>query len=536
MSSSSIFSARLRAHGCVSSPGTRRWIYLPYDQLSTELGPLAREPASSLGVVLIESAAKAGRRPYHKQKLALILANQRHFALELAQRGIGVRYLAGEASYAEQLRAQLPELGPLRMMEAAELELREELAPLVAAGQLELLPHEGWLSTAADFAAAGPERGPWRMDSFYRAVRRRTGILMDAGKPVGGRFSFDGDNRKAWRGDPPAPRPPSFVPDAITREVGELIEVRFGDHPGQLDLAALPSTRADAQRLWDWFVWDCLPHFGPYQDAMSVRSSSLFHARISGLLHLHRLLPWRVVRDALEHEDERLGLASREGFIRQIIGWREYVRHVHRATAGLREVPTRNAFGARNPLPPAFWGGAPSGLACLDAVVEQVWREGYGHHITRLMVLSNLATLLGVRPGEISEWFWVAYTDAYDWVVEPNVLGMGVHALGDLMTTKPYVCGGAYINRMGDFCKGCAFDPKRDCPVTALYWAFIARHAEQLKGLGRMQRALWSLAKRAPDKRARDLELFELCVERLGRGEMLTPDESGAPAKQLSLI
>ncbi len=523
----SAFSAKLKVANPQHDPAKRRWLYVPYDQLSTEIGPLGREAPGDVGVVMVESAAKGDRRPYHKQKLALILANQRHFALDLAERGVAVRYLQGDADYGEQLAPVAREVGGLEMMEAAERELRQSLRPLIDEGCLAVLPHEGWISTDEDFEQAGDPEGPWRMDAFYRAVRQRTGILMEDGKPVGGKYSFDADNREKYKGEPPVPKLPSFEPDEITREVGELIESRFDEHPGRLCLEALPATQADAQRVWDWFLDEALPCFGPFQDAMSQDSSSLFHARISALLHLHRLLPWRVVRDVLERDDD-VSIASREGFVRQIIGWREYVRHVHRVTDGLRDVPTRNHFGHEGPLPPAFWG-KPSGLNCLDRVVDQVWAEGYGHHITRLMVLSNLATLLEVEPDEISDWFWVAYTDAFDWVVQPNVIGMGVHALGDLMTTKPYVCGGAYINRMGDYCRDCAFNPRKDCPITSLYWSFLARHRDGLEDLGRMQRALWSLDKRGDDKREHDAAVFDIAVERLRAGERLGPDDLPDP-------
>jgi deoxyribodipyrimidine photolyase-related protein len=505
----------------------RRWLYVPYDQLSAELGPLAREPVGSLGVVLVEAPAKAARRPYHRQKLALVLANQRHFALELAQRGVAVRYLVAEQGYAEALAPLSAELGALRAMEPAERELRVELAPLVARGALELLPHEGWLTDRAFFARACGEAPPWRMDRFYRALRRERGWLMRGGKPEGGRFSFDGENRRRWRGEPPAPEPPRFEPDEITREVASLIDARYASHPGQVDLESLPATQADAERAWRWALEHCLPTFGPYEDALSVRSSGLFHTRISALLNLHRLLPRRVVEDALRSPAP---LASREGFVRQVAGWREFVRHVHVATDGLREIPPLargeqpSFLGARNPLPPAWWGRS-SGLACLDHVVGDVWREAYSHHIARLMVLGNLATLLDVDPQQLRDWFWVAYADAFDWVVEPNVLGMASFALGDTLTTKPYVSGAAYLAKMGDACAGCAFDPARDCPITALYWAFLARHAERLSTIERLALPLRSLARRSLAQRAADARTYERVLATLQRGERCAPDD-----------
>ncbi len=537
----------------------RRWIYVAYDQLSEALGPLVRTPPSELGIVLIESREKASRRPYHKQKLALVLANQRHFALEQAARGVALRYELTRGSYRQVLERVAAEVGPLEMMRPAERELRAEIVPLVERGTLAELSHDGWLTTRDDFVQFAGREAPWRMDAFYRGVRRKTGILMAEGKPIGGKFSLDAENRQPWRGHPAAPEPPSFQPDEITREVGALVETEFAHHPGRLDLAALPATSGDAAALWSWALSSCMEHFGTFEDAMSRQSSGLFHTRISPLLNLHRLLPKQVVDDVLELD---IPLNSKEGFIRQILGWREFVHHVHVATDGFRqlaEVADRpgdagygawsgtawpwvtvsedsttaerlggalpNRLDAHNDLPPVFWG-ARSGLGCLDRVIEDVWREGWSHHITRLMVLSNLATLLDVSPRQLADWFWVAYIDAFDWVVEPNVLGMGSYALGPLFTTKPYVSGANYIHKMGDYCSHCAFDPETTCPITPLYWQFLDRHRVHLEGNPRVSLPLRSLERRSSQKRERDREIYRHVTVTLGRGESLQPEQS----------
>lgn len=518
--SSSPFLAALRAQR--PAPGPRRWVYVPYDQLTDQVGPLAEVPAEDLGIVLVESPWKAAQRPYHKQKLALVLANQRHFALEQAARGVAVDYRVHDGPYHEALAALPAERFPLTAMRPAERELREDLAPLVADGRLELCDHQGWLTTEEDFRDSVGATPPFKMETFYRHVRRRTGILMDEGEPVGGKFNFDHENRKPWKGDPPAPSPPCFEPDAVTREVGDLVASRFADHPGELDLTALPATRHDAEASWAWARHECLPHFGPYEDAMSTRSEGLFHTRISPVMNLHRLLPRRVLDDVLGMD---LPLASQEGFVRQVLGWREFVRHVHRETDGFRDLPDEAAYqglGADLPLPPAYWG-TESGMRCLDTVVEQVWREGYSHHITRLMVLSNLATLLGYSPRELSDWFWVAYVDAYDWVVEPNVLGMGTFGVGPVLSTKPYVSGAAYLNRMSDYCRSCDLDPKRTCPVTRLYWAFMARNQEALAGNHRMSMPLRNVARRSEAERKKDAAEVQRVRALLAAGERVTP-------------
>ncbi|MEZ4318655.1 MAG: cryptochrome/photolyase family protein [Myxococcota bacterium] len=500
------------------SPDVRSWVFVPYDQLTDALGPLSREDPRTLGILLVECPAKAGRRPYHVQKLAMVLTNLRHFAVEQARRGVAVRWRVAD-SYAAPILDLAREVGPVRMMEAAERELRVELAPLVRDGHLEVLPHEGWLTTDADFAECGAP--PWRMDAFYRQVRRRTGLLMHGGKPEGGRFSFDGDNREPWKGSPAPPDVPRFEPDALTQEVVELVQTQFSDHPGTLDPAALPASLEDAERLWAWAMERCLEHFGRYEDAMSTRSSGLFHTRISALVNLHRLLPARVVRDVA---GSGAPLGSREGFVRQVLGWREFVRHVHRATDGFRTFP-QNVLGQETPLPPVYWGGAPSGLACLDGVVADVWREAYSHHITRLMVLSNVAQLLDVDPRALTDWFWVAYVDAFDWVVEPNVLGMGTFSVGELMTTKPYVAGSGYVDRMGDACRSCAFHPKKSCPLTPMYWAYLSRHHGVLSGVDRATRQLLGLNRRSAAKQAWDHAVFERVREVLASGAELRPSD-----------
>jgi deoxyribodipyrimidine photolyase-related protein len=540
MAGKTIF-GRALAHAARTSSssrrGRRRWVFVPYDQLTADVGPLAREAPEELGIVLVECPAKAERRPYHRQKLALVLTNLRHFALEQAARGVAVRHEVAD-SYAAALARVIPEIasgesGAVRMMRPAERELRAELAPLVAKGMLEEVPHEGWLTTAQDFAESQGHEPPWRMDAFYKHVRRRHDILMVRGKPEGGRFSFDTENRQRWRGSPPAPAPPAFAVDEVTREVCDLVTTRFASHPGVLTPETLPATREDAERLWAFAQQSCLPAFGPFEDAMSTASRTLFHTRISPLLNLMRLVAPRVVSDVVAMKD--LPLPSREGFIRQILGWREYVRHVHEATDGFRVIrgerqPTSKEgasltsfLGADRPLPPAYWGKA-SGLRCLDEVVRGVWEDGYSHHITRLMVLSNIAMLLDVSPRELTDWFWVAYVDAYDWVVEPNVHGMGSFGVGDLLTTKPYVAGSAYIHKMSDYCEGCRFDPKTTCPLPSLYWAFLGRHRAELGGVNRMKLPVAAESKRTAAKKNADAATFARVAEALAAGRELLPE------------
>lgn len=545
-----------------TSPKNRRWLYVPYDQVTDKLGPLSREPAENLGIILVENVWKPGRRPYHKQKLAFILSNLRHFAIEQAKRGVSVLHIAIDGPYSDGLRQVLPTVGgKIHMMRAAERELRIDLQPLVDEGSLIILPHEGWLTTSRDFVDATNLSPPWRMDAFYRKTRQKQNILMLDNKPIGGKYSFDAENRQRWSGLPAAPVLPSYPVDPIKKEVGELIEKHFSSHPGVLDLDKVAATASDAHHLWSWAKEHALPLFGPYEDAMSVNSSNLFHTHVSTLLNICRLLPRDLINDVLELE--KISLASREGFIRQILGWREYMRHIHEATDGFRKLPgVENSqaekpgdggyelwagkpwltaskvaqdnsidggacpsyLEAHNPLPPAYWG-AKSGLNCLDRVVEGVWKEGYSHHITRLMVLSNIAALLDIEPRQLTDWFWVAYTDAYDWVVEPNVLVMGTYSVGDIATTKPYISGAAYINKMSDFCQSCKFDPAKNCPLTPMYWAYLERHREKLSSNFRLQMPYNSLSKRAEKKKELDGKIYSRVLTKLLDGQILELDD-----------
>ncbi|NIR47580.1 deoxyribodipyrimidine photolyase, partial [candidate division KSB1 bacterium] len=393
-----------------SDPSDRNWLYVPYDQLNDGMGPLARDEPNTWGIILIENSWKASCRPYHKQKLTFILANMRHFALEQASRGVAVKYVFTHGLYRDALEPLLEEFGQIRVMQPAEYALRADLQPLVDTGKVQIIPHEGWLTSEEQFYVSHKTPGPpWRMDAFYRHVRQQTGLLMEHGQPVGGKYSFDAENRKSWRGQPVAPEVPTFPIDAIKGEVGKLIENQFGRHPGKLDLKKLPATKADADTLWNWAKENCMPNFGPYEDAMSMQSTTLFHTRISSLLNIHRLLPAKVVSEAAEMD---VLLSSKEGFIRQVLGWREFMHHVHTVTRGFRTLADGSINKATTPgdggysrwagknwenesdrefpdggvkpcelggdlaLPSAFWGKR-SGLACLDRVVKDVWEEGY---------------------------------------------------------------------------------------------------------------------------------------------------------------
>jgi len=406
-------------------------------------------------------------------------------------------------------------------MHPAERELRLDLAQAQDRGlRVDYVEDTTWLSTESDFDTVfklkqGRELPrAFIMDRFYRHMRKKTGILMQHGAPIGDSFSFDAENRQPYKGQVPVPARPAFRPDAITQEVLDLVAREYPNTFGNLDSFDFPVTQKDCDAFWKFALHKLLPTFGPYEDAMRDDEPDLFHSKTSALVNLSRILPADLVNDtAAAYAAGKIPLASAEGFIRQVLGWREFMRHLHRVTDGYRNLPgpLANKTGspsylhATRPLPAAYWG-AKSGLHCLDTVVAQVIDEGWSHHITRLMVLSNLATLCGFSPRELTDWFWIAYIDAYDWVVEPNVLGMSTYADGGLTATKPYVSGAAYIHRMSNYCGHCQYDPKKStgpgsCPFTALYWTFLERNQDLLSKNQRLAMPYTTLRKKTVAER-----------------------------------
>ncbi len=526
--------------------GSRRWIYIPYDRYTDRTGPLTEQPPEKTGIVIVESTAKALRRPYHKKKLVVLISNMRHFALEQAAKGAKVLYHFSPESHGQALRKlqQTMHLPSLTVMQPAERELRLDLAQARKDGlKLDMVEDTTWASQPDDFLSVYGAYKPGKsyvMDRFYRRMRQNTHVLMQNAKPIGGNYSYDTANRNPYKNQVPIPIPPTFPPDDITREVIELVEETYPHHFGAIDGFDLPCTQADCDAMWRFALERLLPTFGPFEDAMRDDQLQLFHSKTSVLLNLGRLLAIDLIHDVeAAQQAGKIPLASAEGFIRQLLGWREFMRHLHEQTDGYRllrgHIPdeprrveqevspdqtaqaraaypldpyvgaTPSALGAALPLPAVYWG-VKSGLHCMDTVVAQVIQEGWSHHITRLMVLSNLANLCGFSPRELTDWFWFGYIDAYDWVVETNVLGMATYADGGLTATKPYVSGAAYINKMSNYCGHCQYDPKKSvgegsCPFTSLYWTFLERNESKLSGNFRMQMPYNTLHK----KRSEDL-------------------------------
>ncbi|MCS6890881.1 MAG: cryptochrome/photolyase family protein [Rhodovarius sp.] len=480
------------------------------DQLSAGLSALADlDPVRDV-VLLAEVAAECRYVPHHPQKIVLVLSAMRHFSAELAARGIRVRHVrlddpANTGSLGGELARAVRELSPARVVvtEPGEWRLAQEMAGWQAALGLpvEIRPDDRFLCSLAFFRRWAAGRRQLRMEFFYREMRRRTGLLMEGADPAGGRWNFDAENRKPLPPGLVPPRPLRFPPDAVVREVMALVAARFPDHFGSLDGFGWPVTRAQALAALEDFIRHRLPFFGDYQDAMAQGEETLFHSLLSTSLNIGLLLPREVC--AAAEAAWRAGhapLPAVEGFIRQILGWREYVRGIY--WLHMPRYAELNALGADRPLPGFYWG-APTSMACLRAVVRQTRDMAYAHHIQRLMVTGNFALLAGIAPREINAWYLAVYADAIEWVELPNTHGMAIFADGGIMASKPYAASGAYIHRMSDYCRGCAHDVKaavgpRACPFNFLYWDFIARHRDQLAANPRMAMPLRTLARMDP--------------------------------------
>ena len=458
------------------------------DQLSPSLASLrAADPASSV-VLMAEVAAEAGYVPHHRKKLAFVFSAMRHFAEELRGLGWRVEYVAlddpaNTGSLCGEVARAVARLGAGRVVATrpGEWRLLEAMRGWQAALGVEvaLLEDDRFLCSAARFAAWAGGKKALRMEFFYREMRRATGLLMEGDEPAGGRWNFDAENRKPPKRGMAMPEPLRFEPDAVTGAVLDLVERRFADRFGDLRPFWFAVTRAGAEAAFARFLRLGLPSFGDYQDAMLRGEAFLFHAVIAQYLNCGLLDPLAVCRAAeAEWRAGRAPLASVEGFVRQVLGWREYVRGIY--WLRMPGYAQENALGAGRDLPGFYWSGE-TGMACVAAVVGHTRREAYAHHIQRLMVTGNFALLAGVEPRQVHEWYLAVYADAYEWVELPNTLGMSQFADGGLLASKPYAASGAYIDRMSDYCGGCRFDVKAKngptaCPFNFLYWDFLARN------------------------------------------------------------
>nr|WP_297429817.1 cryptochrome/photolyase family protein [uncultured Actinotalea sp.] len=517
---------------------TVRWLF------ADQLGPHFTEDADDdAPVLLVESLAAFRRRRFHRRKAHLVLSALRHRAAELGDRAVVVR--AGTYSEAlDRLPGLLAERGPatpgapaapdddapVSVVDPTSRAARGLVRRLAAQGTVVVLPERGWAVAPEEFAAWVASRGRRRLllDDFYRHVRRATGLLVQQdGAPVGGRWTFDDENRE------PPPRRTVLLRDRVDVaepwwpvedeiDAGVRADLDRWEREGLVSFVGedgprrFAVTRAEALTALEEFVTGRLDAFGPYEDAVLHGDRWMAHSLLSVPLNLGLLHPLEAARRAVRaYDDGAARLASVEGFVRQVVGWREYVWHLYWQPPAERDDPDRdpgsdpapatyrdrNALDAHEPLPD-WWQDLDAGgtvrARCLSETLASVREEGWTHHIPRLMVLGNHALQRGYAPAAVTDWFHRSFVDGFDWVMVPNVVGMSQHADGGLMATKPYASGGAYLHRMTDHCGGCPFDPKvrlgpRACPFTAGYWAFLHRNAERFAGNHRMGQALAGL-------------------------------------------
>jgi deoxyribodipyrimidine photolyase-related protein len=487
------------------------------DQLNADASAFDGFDSARDGVVMAEVAAESEHITSIKPRTALFLAAMRHFAADLRGRAIALDYTklddpANAQTLAGELERTVRRRQPAKVIvtEPGDYRVRRDLWEVAARLDvpLEIRPDRHFLCSIAEFAQHAKGRKQLRMEYFYREMRRRHRVLLDAaGEPEGGQWNFDHDNRGSFPAGGPqgVPAPAAFRPETLTAEVIALVNRRFASHPGELAAFDWPVTRAQAFAALRDFVDHRLPEFGRFQDAMWTNEPWLYHSRLSAAMNL-KLLDPREVITAVEaaYRAGRVPLAGAEGFIRQILGWREYVRGVYwLQMPGYAE---GNALGATESLPAFYWT-AKTEMACLRDAIGQTLRLGYAHHIQRLMVTGLYALLLGVRPKEICAWYLGVYVDAVEWVELPNTHGMSQYADGGYLASKPYVATGAYIDRMSNACRGCRFDPAQRvgdeaCPFTTLYWDFLLRHERRFAANPRMALQVKNAARLSPTERA----------------------------------
>lgn len=505
----------------------RRLILVLGDQLTPDIAALQEGEIGRDIVVMAEVADETGYVPHHPKKVAFILAAMRKFAAQLEASGWKVAYTKlddpeNSGSIVGELLRRADEFGATEIIATEPGEWRLISALEDCPVPVMQMPDTRFLASHEEFEQWAEGRKQLRMEYFYREMRRKSGYLMEGDKPEGGKWNYDHDNRK------PAPRdiafegPLRFSPDAVVEDVLTLVERTFRDNFGTLRPFWFATNADQAREAMAHFLEHALPSFGDYQDAMLSGNAFLYHSILSLYINTG-LLDWRDICDAAEsaYRAGHAPLNAVEGFIRQIIGWREYMRGIY-----FREGPDyvmRNALSHHADLPGFYWTG-DTDMRCLAKAIKQTRDEAYAHHIQRLMVTGNFALLAGVAPQQVHEWYLSVYADAFEWVEAPNVIGMSQFADGGLLGSKPYVSSGAYIDRMSDYCQSCAYKVKQKtgegaCPFNLLYWQFLIRHRARFEQNPRMAQ-MYRTFDRMDDAR-RDTVLAEATqfLDRLARGD-----------------
>jgi deoxyribodipyrimidine photolyase-related protein len=482
------------------------------DQLSQGISSLSDCDKKTDIIFMCEVWEEATYVKHHKKKIAFLFSAMRHFAEELKQAGYRVEYtrlddLQNAGSFRGEIGRALERFKPQEIIvtEPGEIRVLEDMKQWQGQFSLpvEIRSDDRFLCNLPAFYSWAKERKQLRMEFFYREMRRSYKILMNGDQPEGGEWNYDSENRNPASGAMFIPQPLTFKPDAITLDVIRLVSERFADHFGDLEPFYFAVTRAEALKVLEKFIKERLPDFGTYQDAMLQGQPWMYHSHLSFYINCGLLNPLEVAQAAeAAYRAGKVPLNSAEGFIRQIIGWREYVRGVYWLRAA--DYPQQNFFEAKRKLPWFYWSGDTK-MNCLRQCVTETKQNAYAHHIQRLMVLGNFALLAGIDPKDVNEWFLVVYADAYEWVEMPNVTGMILFADGGYLASKPYAAGGAYINKMSDYCKNCAYKVKEKtgneaCPFNYLYWDFMIRNKDKLENNPRLGMTYRTLGVMEADK------------------------------------
>ena len=475
------------------------------DQLSPAISALDGIGPGDV-VLMAEVVGECTYVRHHAKKIVLVLSAMRHFAADLRVSGFTVDYVAlDDGANSQTLAGEVARAvarhrpGTLIATEPGEWRVLNDMQGWRTGDQpVEIRDDTRFLGRIQDFRKWADGRKTLRMEFFYREMRRRHGILLDGAEPEGGRWNFDSENRRKLPAGAQVPALPGFPPDDITTEIMALVAQRFPDHFGDVAGFDLPVTARDAEKAFSGFMAERMAEFGDWQDAMKAGAPVLFHALIASTMNIGLLDPLKVCRDVeAAYRGGKIRLNAAEGFIRQILGWREFIRGIY--WLNMPDYAGLNALGAHRKLPEFYWSGETR-MRCIAEVVSQTREHAYAHHIQRLMVTGNFALLAGLDPDEVDEWYMIVFADAYEWVEMPNTRGMALFADGGIVGSKPYAASGAYINRMSDYCRGCAYDVAKAvgegaCPFNALYWDFVARHADRLAQNTRMAMPVRSWAK-----------------------------------------
>ncbi|MFN3192509.1 MAG: cryptochrome/photolyase family protein [Aureliella sp.] len=515
----------------------RNLILLFGDQLSHDMSSLDEFDLATDRCWMAEVDDEASKVWCHKTRLVFFFSAMRHFRDELRKNGCEVEYHELQVdserdrggNLSEVLRHSLNSLKPERVIvtEPGDWFVREAIESTCAGAgvELEIRPDRHFYCSVDEFAEWSHGKKSLILEHFYRWMRKKHRVLVDkTSKPIGGEWNFDKENRKSFGKAGPGEIAPvkQFKPDAITKSVIKMVQTRYADHPGDCNQFAYPVTRKQALKSLEDFIQNRLPQFGDYQDAMWTDTEFLNHSRISCVLNVHLLNPFEVVNAAIDaYESGEAPIHCVEGLVRQVIGWREYVRGIYWTM--MPEYIERNELDCEPvDVPKSFWNGE-SDMNCVREAMKPVLKYSYAHHIQRLMVLGLYAQLLGVHPRKFHDWHMAMYADAIDWVSLPNTLGMSQHADGAVVGTKPYCASGNYIDRMSNYCKGCRYKPKvatgdDACPVTTLYWDFLDRHRGSFSANGRMKFQVKNLENKSDEEMEaiRSQAQERLAVERSG--------------------